>query len=355
MCETLFCCPNLDATGDLTTLIPYSVVTIADDAFYGCSKITTITIPDSVTSIGDCVFEDCVSLTSVTIPSSVSSIGGGAFSNCSSLQSIQIPDSITSIDGLFQSCTKLKSIKIPNSVTYIGQYSFENSGLTTISIPDSVTKIGSGAFAKCSNLKEILIPKSVTQIEWNGGEGCFTDCDKLRAIYYTGTEEQWKKLVTNEDGDDMSDLFLDLNSEVAIYYNYVPLIITSQPADVMSRVNVPVTFTVKAQGEGLTYRWFYSKADEIWFDGSNLWTEWEGMTSATITATSDWSWNGMQVYCEVRDKCGKTKVSDKAKVTITTSIQEIFPGDPNGDGKVNGKDATRLMQYLAGWDVTLGK
>ena len=28
--------------------------------------------------------------------------------------------------------------------------------------------------------------------------------------------------------------------------------------------------------------------------------------------------------------------------------------DVNGDGKVNGKDATRLMQYLAGWDVTLG-
>lgn len=28
--------------------------------------------------------------------------------------------------------------------------------------------------------------------------------------------------------------------------------------------------------------------------------------------------------------------------------------DVNGDGNVNGKDATRLMQYLAGWDVTLG-
>ena len=27
------------------------------------------------------------------------------------------------------------------------------------------------------------------------------------------------------------------------------------------------------------------------------------------------------------------------------------PGDLNGDGKLNNKDVTRLMQYLAGWDV----
>ena len=29
--------------------------------------------------------------------------------------------------------------------------------------------------------------------------------------------------------------------------------------------------------------------------------------------------------------------------------------DTNGDGKVNGKDVTRLLQYLANWDVKLGK
>ena len=28
-----------------------------------------------------------------------------------------------------------------------------------------------------------------------------------------------------------------------------------------------------------------------------------------------------------------------------------LPGDINGDGKVNNKDATRLFQYLSDWDV----
>ena len=48
-------------------------------------NITEAVIPDSVTSIGDYAFYDCTSLTSVTIPDSVTSIGWGAFSCCKSL------------------------------------------------------------------------------------------------------------------------------------------------------------------------------------------------------------------------------------------------------------------------------
>ena len=41
---------------------------IADNAFFGCSALTSITIPNSITSIGCDAFEGCTGLTSITIP-----------------------------------------------------------------------------------------------------------------------------------------------------------------------------------------------------------------------------------------------------------------------------------------------
>ena len=39
---------------------------IADSAFYGCTRLASITIPNSVTSIGYWAFSGCGSLTNVT-------------------------------------------------------------------------------------------------------------------------------------------------------------------------------------------------------------------------------------------------------------------------------------------------
>ena len=161
-------------------VIPSSVTSIGDYAFWYCDSLSEIVIPSSVTSIGDYAFSDCCSLSEIVIPSSVTSIGDSAFSFCGSLSEIVIPSSVTSIgDSAFSHCYSLSEIVIPSSVTSIGDNAFYGcDSLSEIVIPSSVTSIGDSAFSYCRSLSEIVIPSSVTSI----GDGAFSGCDSLSEI-----------------------------------------------------------------------------------------------------------------------------------------------------------------------------
>ena len=156
-------------------VIPSSVNSIGDCAFWDCRSLSEIVIPSSVTSIGNSAFCVCSSLSEIVIPSSVTSIGNSAFSYCSSLSEIVIPSSVTSIGNwAFSDCSSLSKIVIPSSVTSIGDCAFwDCSSLSEIVIPSSVTSIGNSAFSYCSSLSEIVIPSSVTSI----GFGAFRNCN----------------------------------------------------------------------------------------------------------------------------------------------------------------------------------
>ena len=194
-----------DGCSGLTSVtIPDGVVSIGDWAFNGCSGLTSVTIPDGVVSIGngafqDCIalenvdipdgvvsigngaFRDCIALENVDIPGSVKSIGNGAFEYCESLTSVNIPDGVTSIDDYaFSSCTSLTSVTIPDGVTSIGNSAFEHcTSLTSVNIPNSVTSIGYSAFYVCESLEFVTISNSVTSI----GEYAFFGCTRLESVY----------------------------------------------------------------------------------------------------------------------------------------------------------------------------
>ena len=214
--------------------IPDSVTSIGDCAFYGCFGLTTVTIPDSVTSIGKDAFSDCSGLTSVIIPDSVSSIGYEAFNQCGRLTSVIIPDSVTSIGTrAFSGCASLTSVTIPDSVTSIGFEAFNRcmglssmtigngvtkigdyafylcKGLTSVTIPDSVKEIGNHAFENCTGLMSVTIGNSVTII----GYEAFRYCTNIKNTYYTGTEDQWKKIDIGSGNEDLTR---------NVTYNYTP-------------------------------------------------------------------------------------------------------------------------------------
>ena len=163
-------------------VIPNSVTSIGDSAFYDSRSLSNIVISNSVTSIGDSAFEGCNSLGSLVIPNSVINIGKGAFKWCKSLAEVVIPNSVTNIgEFAFCGCSSLAEVVIPNSVTNIGKGTFANcSYLADVVIPDGVTSIGNNAFMSCSSLEYISLPKSVICLNgnpffnWNGKLECLS-------------------------------------------------------------------------------------------------------------------------------------------------------------------------------------
>ena len=225
---------------DLTSItIPDSVTNIGDYSFYGCRKLTSITIPDSVINIGNYAFYRCTGLTSITISDGVTNIGNSAFGSCYGLTSITIPGSVkrigssafvgcyrltnvTILEGVtsigyeaFRACSGIISITIPDSVTSIDMSAFYDCrGLTSVTLPDSITHIASTTFAYCNSLTNITIPDSVTSM----GSSVFFYCTALTDVYYTGTEEQWNLINMNkEENARLDDVTIHFNSEGSLY------------------------------------------------------------------------------------------------------------------------------------------
>ena len=192
---------TFERCGGLTSIsIPASLTNIGINAFRDCTSLATIivdgansrydsrencnaiietsnnsliagckntVIPNSVTSIGNNAFYNCSGLTSLTIPGGVTSIGSGAFNNCNGLVSIVVEagnskyDSRENCNAIIESSTNsllvgCKNTVIPNSVTSIGENVFYNcSGLTSISIPSGMKRIGYCSICGCSDLTDV--------------------------------------------------------------------------------------------------------------------------------------------------------------------------------------------------------
>ena len=94
--------------------------------------------------------------------------------------------------------------------------------------------------------------------------------------------------------------------------------IVDQPVDKTVEEGMTTSFTVKAEGEGLSYQWQYKQA------GSTTWSDWSGQTKTTLKVGYLEKRNEMSFRCIVKDASGYKTISNEALLIYNQKVQTTF-------------------------------
>lgn len=87
--------------------------------------------------------------------------------------------------------------------------------------------------------------------------------------------------------------------------------ITTQPVSQTTTAGTEVSFSVVAQGVGLTYQWQYAEA------GTSIWENFTSGNAATLSVTPTASWDGRLIRCILTNGAGTTAVTNTVTLTVT--------------------------------------
>ena len=128
-------------------------------------------------------------------------------------------------------------------------------------------------------------------------------------------------IVKDESGNSVQ------SDTVTISLQKAELKITKQPEDAAVTDGELVRVTVEAEGEGLTYEWWYALAGSTKFYKSSI-------TTATYSTRMDAARDGRKLYCIVKDENGNSVQSDtvtisllKAELKITRQPEDTAASD----------------------------
>jgi len=206
-------------------IIPETVTSIGENAFYLCDRLQKIFLYDNIKSIEEEAFLGCSNLREIFYAGSKnqwSSVNIGIsndrfehipvtynsnisdFYKTTSLVSYEYSDVKTGNSIVEQGTLEGNTnwILYDNGTLVIGGYGEMErfysgsskapwhslkSQIKSVIINEGITNISSASFFECSNLEKIVIPNSIAEVE----NDAFEECVNLKKVYYEGDLESW--------------------------------------------------------------------------------------------------------------------------------------------------------------------
>ena len=380
--------------------LPDSVTRIEYGTFAGCSSLASVSIPSTVAQISNSAFGSCNSITDVYYDASDEDWGEISIQEGNEALSAAVLHWTPVITGQPENTTvaageraAFKVVTRGTGLKYQWYYSKDNGKTWTkwnnkvtarVSVPGSETN--TGCLYKClvsndfttvsseaarltvSDVAPMMLsqPKDVTvkfgeeaefsvvaggsglSYQWyyskNGGASWtrWTRKDASFTVKGSATNNGclYRCVVTNSAGS--------VTSEAAMLTVLPDFAITGQPEDTMVALGESASFSVTANGTGLSYQWYYSK------NGGASWTKWSGKTAASFTIKGSTTNNGCLYRCVITG--GSGSITSEAAMLTVEGVKPTILSQPSAvtaeagqtvvfEVEAAGKDLSYQWQY----------
>ena len=240
-----------------------------------------------------------------------------------------MPATVTTLNEMVFEGADYSKVTVSPRVTDLVYGTFKGCrNLRSVTLPENLIGIGGSAFAECTNLQAVVIPAGVEYIY-----NAFID-SSVTHIFYKGTEEQWNNVEKwfyegdytvhcNATGNEMHleaegnqlKMYCSICDEwTVINKSGTPLELVRQPMDNSAYLGETVSVSVEAEGDGLTYQWYYKPSNGEEFLKSS-------QTTDTYTTTMTEARNGYEVYCQVMDQYGNDILTNVVTLWMRTPLE----------------------------------
>jgi len=364
-------------TGLTSVTIGNSVTTIGIWAFDNCRGLTSINVgPDNANfSSEDGVLfnKNKTTLrqypagkqgTSYTIPNSVTNIVEEAFHGCTGLTSINVDPNnanFSSEDGVLfnKNKTTLRqypagkqgSYTIPNSVFFIGSYAFSGcTGLTSVTIPNSVTTIRWHAFSGCTGLTSVISLRATPPLT-DGGAWPFNYINPTVCLYvpqssiaaYRATGP-WSSFSCINSISELGYRIVTFNSQGGSAVDSQPVLIDSKAAKPTAPTLPDYTFMGWYKEAAYTNLWDFDN-DAVTADVT-LYAKWLKSLTANMLSIPTVTYNAIPHIPNLTVTDGTKTLVINTDYTVTLNSQTnagTYPVTVTGIGDYTG---TRAVNFV---------